>query len=199
MKQESPCSASFATAASISIHTPRASVMCEAHYTPTLRSFNSCVKCPYSEPSRAAQPVALRLLESSPRMVMRRSVVLTAVLALTIAAWSAGVKAVLLAESISEEVHRATVLANLSPRPQATIVYDRYDRPAFTFFVEQRIAVPLDRVSHNMIDALLAVEDRRFFSHHGMDPVRIAGAAWRNVRAGRIVEGPRRVTRALAR
>jgi 1A family penicillin-binding protein len=143
--------------------------------------------------------VALRLLELSPRMVMRRSVVVTAVLALTIAAWSAGVRAVLIAESIVDELDRAKVLANLSPRPEATIVYDRYDRPAFTFFVEQRIAVPLDRVSHTMIDALLAVEDRRFFSHHGMDPVRIAGAAWRNVRAGRIVEGGSTITQQLAR
>jgi 1A family penicillin-binding protein len=143
--------------------------------------------------------VALRLLELSPRMVMRRSVVVTAVLALTIAAWSAGVRAVLIAESIVDELDRAKVLANLSPRPEATIVYDRYDRPAFTFFVEQRIAVPLDRVSHTMIDALLAVEDRRFFSHHGMDPVRIAGAAWRNIRAGRIVEGGSTITQQLAR
>ena len=133
------------------------------------------------------------------RMVMRRIWVLTAVLAVTTGAWYAGVKAVLIAESIVDEIDRAKVLANLAPRPQATIVYDRYERPAFTFFVEQRIAVPLDRVSQNMIDALVAVEDRRFFSHHGIDPIRIAGAAWRNVRAGRIVEGGSTITQQLAR
>ncbi|HTH03949.1 MAG TPA: PBP1A family penicillin-binding protein [Vicinamibacterales bacterium] len=132
-------------------------------------------------------------------MVIRRHAVLTAVVAMTIAAWYAGVKGILLAESIVDELDRAKVLANLAPRPQATIVYDRYDRPAFTFFVEQRIAVPLDRVSRHMIDALLAVEDRRFFSHHGMDPIRIAGAAWRNFRAGRIVEGGSTITQQLAR
>jgi penicillin-binding protein 1A len=132
-------------------------------------------------------------------MVMRRSLVLTAVLAVTIAAWYVGIKAVFLAESIVDELDRAKVLANLAPRPQATIVYDRYDRPAFTFFIEQRIAVPLDRVSHNMIEAVLAVEDRRFYSHHGMDPIRIAGAAVRNFRAGRIVEGGSTITQQLAR
>jgi penicillin-binding protein 1A len=132
-------------------------------------------------------------------MVMRRTVVLTAVVAVTIGAWSAGVKAVLIAESIVDELDRAKVLATLAPRPQATIVYDRYDRAAFTFFVEQRIAVPLDRVSHNMIDAIVAVEDRRFFSHHGIDPMRIAGAAWRNFRARRIVEGGSTITQQLAR
>ncbi len=132
-------------------------------------------------------------------MVMRRSFVLTAVLAVTIAAWYAGIKAVLLAESIVDELDRAEVLANLAPRPQTTIVYDRYNRPAFTFFIEQRIAVPLDRVSHNMVDAVLAVEDRRFFSHHGTDPVRIAGAAWRNFRARRVIEGGSTITQQLAR
>lgn len=130
---------------------------------------------------------------------MRRSVVVTAVLAITIATWYAAVNAALLTHSIVDELDRAKVLANLAPRPQATIVYDRYDRPAFTFFVEQRIAIPIDRVSPHMIDAVLAVEDRRFYSHHGMDPIRIAGAAWRNFRAGRIVQGGSTITQQLAR
>jgi len=132
-------------------------------------------------------------------MVLRQSAVLTAVLAVTVAVWYAAVKGVLVAESIVDELDRAKVLATLAPRPQATIVYDRYDHQAFTFFVEQRIAVPLDRVSRHMIDALLAVEDRRFFSHHGMDPIRIAGAAWRNFHAGRIIEGGSTITQQLAR
>jgi penicillin-binding protein 1A len=78
-------------------------------------------------------------------------------------------------------------------------VFDRSGRPAFSFFVEQRIAVPLDEVSPHMISALLAVEDRRFFSHHGLDPVRMAGAAWRNLGAGRILEGGSTITQQLAR
>ena len=79
------------------------------------------------------------------------------------------------------------------------MVYDRHNRPAFTFFEEQRVDVPLDRVSRHMIDALLAVEDRRFYSHHGLDPMRIVKAAWRNWRKGRIVEGGSTITQQLAR
>src|SRR5205809_149292 len=59
---------------------------------------------------------------------MRRSLVLTAVLAVTVVAWCATIKGVILAASIVDELDRAKVLANLLPRPQATIVYDRYDR-----------------------------------------------------------------------
>jgi 1A family penicillin-binding protein len=131
--------------------------------------------------------------------MMRRVAVLMSVLVVTVVAWCATASVALLAHSIVDELDRAKGLADLAPRPQATIVYDRYDRPAFTFFIEQRIDVPLERVSQHMIGALLSVEDRRFFSHHGMDPIRIAGAAWRNFRAGRIVEGGSTITQQLAR
>ncbi len=130
---------------------------------------------------------------------MRRAAIVTAVLLMTVVAWSAAVRAVLFAQSIAGELEGARVLADLAPRPQATIVYDRGGRPAFTFFVEKRIAVPLDRVSPHMIDALIAVEDRRFFMHRGIDFVRIGGAAWRNLRAGRILQGGSTLTQQLAR
>ena len=130
---------------------------------------------------------------------MRRTAVIAAVVAVTIAAWYATMEAALAADSIVHELERARSLADLAPRPEATIVYDRYGKPAFTFFVEQRIYVPLDRISPRMTEAVLSVEDRRFYSHHGMDPVRIAGAAWRNFRAGRILEGGSTITQQLAR
>ena len=97
------------------------------------------------------------------------------------------------------ELDRAIELAALEPRPQTTIVYDRYGQPAFYFFVEQRIEVPLDRVAPAMTAALLAVEDKRFYDHHGLDPARIAGAAWRNIRARRVVQGASTLTQQLAR
>jgi penicillin-binding protein 1A len=93
----------------------------------------------------------------------------------------------------------ATTLAEIGTHPQSTIVFDRNGRPAFTFFVEQRVDVPLDRVSPHMIAALLSVEDRRFYSHHGLDARRILKAAWRNWSKGRIVEGGSTLTQQLAR
>ena len=130
---------------------------------------------------------------------MRRGAILATVVLLTVAAWSVALRGALFAHAIAAELDGARALADLAPRPQATIVYDRNGEPAFTFFVEKRIAVPLDRVSPHMIDALLAVEDRRFFMHRGVDFVRVAGAAWRNFRAGRILQGASTVTQQLAR
>ena len=119
---------------------------------------------------------------------------LTSVLIWTIAAVT--VRASWLVKS---ELGHAATIAELGAHPQSTIVFDRQNRQVFSFFVEQRVDVPLDRVSPRMIDALLAVEDRRFYSHHGLDAVRIVKAAWRNWRTGRIVEGGSTLTQQLAR
>jgi 1A family penicillin-binding protein len=87
----------------------------------------------------------------------------------------------------------------LTPAAQATIVFDLHDRPVFTFFREDRTDVPLDRVSPQMVAAVLAIEDRRFYSHHGVDFVRVIGAAWADLRARRFVEGGSSITQQLVR
>ena len=130
---------------------------------------------------------------------MRRQLVTTAVLTATLATGWGAWRVAAFTHGVATELDRASQLAELAPRPQATIVYDRYGKPAFTFFQEQRLDVALDRVSPAMIDAILAIEDRRFFSHRGLDPVRIVGAAWRNVHAGRITQGASTITQQLAR
>ncbi len=52
-----------------------------------------------------------------------------------------------------------------------------------------RRPLPLDAYPQHLIDALLAMEDRRFRHHVGLDPWRIAGAALANLRAGRVTQG----------
>ena len=130
---------------------------------------------------------------------MRTKALIATVLLMSALFWSAAVVVVRASWRAAGELAHAATLAEIGAHPQSTIVYDRNNRPAFTFFVEQRIDVPLDRVSPHMIDALLAVEDRRFYSHHGLDPIRIVKAAWRNWQRGRIVEGGSTITQQLAR
>jgi penicillin-binding protein 1B len=64
---------------------------------------------------------------------------------------------------------------------------------------EQRDLVEIDRVPAHLIDAITSVEDRRFEAHHGIDPVRIAGAMLANLRAGGIRQGGSTLTQQLVK
>ena len=130
---------------------------------------------------------------------MRRAAVVVTIVVLALTGSAAAWYAFAFVYGIAVELDHSSELAELTPQPQSTIVYDREGKPAFTFFVEQRIEIPLDRVSPKMVDAILAVEDQRFYSHHGLDPIRIAAAARNNFRASRIVEGGSTITQQLAR
>ncbi|MDR1036177.1 MAG: transglycosylase domain-containing protein [Deltaproteobacteria bacterium] len=58
---------------------------------------------------------------------------------------------------------------------------------------------PLPSFSGHLVNAVLAAEDKRFFSHPGADPLALARAAADDVRAGRIVSGGSTLTMQLAR
>lgn len=51
----------------------------------------------------------------------------------------------------------------------------------------------------HFVQALVATEDRRFFSHFGVDPIGILRAAYTNYRAGRTVQGGSTLTQQLAK
>jgi len=59
--------------------------------------------------------------------------------------------------------------------------------------------VPYDRIDPDVINAFVAVEDRRFWEHHGIDVVAVLRAARDNLRAKRVVSGASTVTMQLAR
>lgn len=59
--------------------------------------------------------------------------------------------------------------------------------------------VKIDQIPKHVIQALLATEDRRFFSHFGIDVWGILRAAWTNYRAGRVVQGGSTLTQQLAK
>ena len=64
---------------------------------------------------------------------------------------------------------------------------------------EDRTLVPLAELPVHLIDAVLAIEDRRFFEHGGLDLRRLAGAMLANLRALRIVQGGSTLTQQLVK
>ncbi|MCX7770241.1 MAG: PBP1A family penicillin-binding protein [Proteobacteria bacterium] len=67
------------------------------------------------------------------------------------------------------------------------------------YYVERRIAVPIDKIPPIVIKAFLAAEDARFFEHHGMDIRGIIRATIKNILAGAYVQGGSTITQQLAR
>jgi penicillin-binding protein 1A len=78
-------------------------------------------------------------------------------------------------------------------------IYDDNDELLTELHGERRIFVPLARIPQSLQDAVIATEDRRFYSHWGVDPVGIARAVYQNYRRGRIVEGGSTITQQLTK
>jgi penicillin-binding protein 1A len=78
-------------------------------------------------------------------------------------------------------------------------LFDRRGDPMGTLATVNRRVVPLDSLPEYLPQAVLAVEDRRFYDHGGVDWKRFLGALLRNVRAGGVEEGGSTITMQLAR
>ncbi|MFQ5542783.1 MAG: PBP1A family penicillin-binding protein [Nitrospiria bacterium] len=64
---------------------------------------------------------------------------------------------------------------------------------------EERRLIALDEVPKMLIDAILVMEDRRFYEHLGINLKGIARAAWVNLWAGKIVQGGSTLTQQLVK
>ncbi len=73
---------------------------------------------------------------------------------------------------------------------------DRQDAPSAP---AERETVPLHTLPTRVVQAFLAVEDKRFHEHHGVDWRRVGGAMIANLRAGSFAQGFSTITMQLAR
>src|SRR6202795_1897558 len=66
------------------------------------------------------------------------------------------------------------------------------------FALQRRVLLTYEQLPPLLKDAILTTEDQHFEEHWGVDFTRVAGAAWRNVLAHRVVEGASTVSMQLA-
>ena len=89
-------------------------------------------------------------------------------------------------------------LENLEPSLKTQVFADDSSLVG-AFYEQNRALVPLDEIPTPLKDAIIAVEDRKFYSHWGVDALGLLRAMLANLRAGRIVEGASTITQQLAR
>jgi penicillin-binding protein 1A len=80
-----------------------------------------------------------------------------------------------------------------------SVVYDRYGNTMTTLFSEDRSPVKLKDVPQVLIDAVISIEDRRFYEHNGVDWSGTARALLKNVDAGEISQGGSTITQQLVK
>lgn len=80
-----------------------------------------------------------------------------------------------------------------------TRVFSDDNRQIGQFFVEKRVLTPLSKIPQRLIDAVIAVEDSRFYRHEGLDLIRIAKALFVDVISLELREGASTITQQLAR
>jgi 1A family penicillin-binding protein len=81
----------------------------------------------------------------------------------------------------------------------APVLLDRRGDPFAQLHPMQLEVVPLDSLPAHVPAAFLAVEDKRFYRHAGVDGWRALGAAVANLRAGRVAQGASTLTMQLSR
>jgi penicillin-binding protein 1A len=99
--------------------------------------------------------------------------------------------------------HAATPIGRLdvtiNAPPSRSLVYDRYGNVMASFATFDRAPVKLKQVPQVLIDAVLSIEDRKFYEHHGVDMAGTIRALFKNVDAGAISQGGSTITQQLVK
>jgi 1A family penicillin-binding protein len=170
------------------------------------RDARSGLKCPaestetwHSRCSIESNPVRVPLHRIEAAIVAHRSLFLAGALVVFLGAWAGVGGSLWYLHAAAAGLPDETAVRAANSMSRATTIADAKGRHAFTIFQERRIQIPIARVSPNLIHAVIAIEDRRFYNHSGIDPIRIAGAALNDLMKSRAEQGGSTITQQLAR
>jgi penicillin-binding protein 1A len=80
-----------------------------------------------------------------------------------------------------------------------SIIYSEEDEVVGKFLMENRIPIPYEGIPKQLVNAFVAAEDAEFFQHKGVDYKGILRAMFKNLLAGRIVQGGSTITQQVTK
>ena len=80
-----------------------------------------------------------------------------------------------------------------------TTIYDSNERVVDLISKEMREEVPMEEIPDHVANAFVAIEDKRFYTHPGLDPIRLGKATLVNLSKGRFAQGGSTITQQLAK
>jgi penicillin-binding protein 1A len=98
----------------------------------------------------------------------------------------------------SRAANEVAALATYRPSVVTRVYADDGQTVIGEFALEKRIPLKYEEIPQVLKNAILAVEDVRFYDHIGIDPIRIVGAAWKNLTTDK-VEGGSTLTQQLSK
>src|SRR5216110_568562 len=90
-------------------------------------------------------------------------------------------------------------LSKLEQMESASVILDRNDKIFGQIYVENRETVPYEQLPRDLVNAVVAVEDNKFYQHGGYDLSGIVRAALKNFTSGHVRQGASTITQQLAR
>jgi penicillin-binding protein 1A len=99
---------------------------------------------------------------------------------------------------LTRDLPRLARIEDYQP-PAVTRVLSRNGTLLAEFFSERRYPVKLVEVPDQVRKAFLAAEDASFYSHHGIDPVSIARAVYKNLQSGNVKQGASTITQQVVK
>ncbi|MBM7624647.1 transglycosylase domain-containing protein [Sporohalobacter salinus] len=82
---------------------------------------------------------------------------------------------------------------------ESTTIYSEDNKLLSRLYQENRVYVPISKIPKNLQNAIVAIEDNRFYEHHGVDPWAIGRALWTDIKGGGIIQGGSTLTQQLAK
>src|SRR6184192_381723 len=90
-------------------------------------------------------------------------------------------------------------LTQLDQMESASVILDRNGKIFGQIYVENRQTVPYDQLPRDLVNAVVAIEDSKFYQHSGYDIEGMVRAALKNFAAGHVRQGASTITQQLAR